>query len=204
VPKARVNRKLGVGSSSSKDRAKCTIRGQELSKRELALYGQRLALDAYHSRGISLEELSHPGLAREIKTFATRNPARYASVVLALEEGQTVAQAGRSLRIDPNWVRFIRSMHPELAGKARRELVSNLEEAAWNLSKRLVDQGADIAIDRVPQALATVVEKLSLLTGGVTARIEHLEAPKPEDLKKMFEALPKVEALPLPSSTTPD
>jgi hypothetical protein len=72
-----------------------------------------------------------------------------------------------------------------------RSVGRNLVEAAQAMSERLVEEGNEIPIHLLPQALAVIVDRAQLLVGAPTARIEHKSVPSPEDLQAMFDALPK-------------
>lgn len=137
------------------------------------------------------EELKSPGLARKAQELARNDPDTYARIATDLADGLPVTKIAKLRRAAPELVRFIRAMHPELAHAARSQLVANLEEASVAMAQRLVAEVTQLNLDKLPQALSTVLDKLALLTGGVTQRTEHLSAPKPEDIKRMFEDLPR-------------
>jgi hypothetical protein len=65
------------------------------------------------------------------------------------------------------------------------------------MSERLVRESDQIPINLLPSALSTIVDRASLLHGNPTAIIAHTRAPdalSPEDLQKMFDALPCAQA----------
>lgn len=155
-------------------------------RQELAAYAQR-------NLGKALEGLDESvGHARNL--FKT-DPGTYTLCYQALLSGQPpyiVCQRYPHVHYDA--VCQIRRLYTEVVLAGRRQIVHNLEQVSLSLSNRLALEGNEIAIDKVAGTLATVVEKLQLLTGGVTSRSEHLNAPKPEEIQAMFESLPKAKA----------
>jgi len=147
-------------------------------------------LGTVYMGSVRIEELRYPGFARSAQLLFKKDSEKYAAIVCGLMDGVSPAQLGRRFRVDSNLVRFIRQMHPEAVAAARTQIVLNLEEVSLAMSRRLLEDEEGIRIDKVPQALSTVLDKLQLLTGGVTSRTEHVSAPRPEDLQAMFEALP--------------
>jgi len=142
---------------------------------------------------VRIEEMRYPGFARAAQRLHKDSPEKYAAIVVGLMDGLSPKQLGNSYKVDKDLVRFIRTMHPEAVSAARTQIVLNLEEVSLAMSRRLLDDEHKIGIDKVPGALSTVLDKIQLLTGGVTSRTEHVSAPRPEDLKAMFDALPKAQ-----------
>jgi hypothetical protein len=153
-------------------------------------FASRLAQDYRGAK--HFEELRYPGLAARAQKLISQDPAKYVRIATALLDGETPTKIASTQSTDSNLVRFIRSMHPELVAAARTQMITNLEEVVSAMTARLLDETQALPIDKIPQALSTVLDKLSVLTGGVTARVEHTTVPKPEDLERMFKALPQV------------
>lgn len=156
---------------------------------DLKALASRLALVYQGSR--QLEELRFPGLARRAQTLAQEDPIKYASIATELMDGTAAVKIAKSNSTTPELVRFIRSMHPELVHASRGQLIANLEETSIAMAQRLAQEVDDLPLAKLPQSLSTVLDKLALLTGGVTQRTEHVSAPRPEDVQRMFEQLPK-------------
>jgi hypothetical protein len=158
---------------------------KHLAERQLAA---QLSL-AYQGER-QLAELGKGELARSAYRLLTVEPQRYCAIATALMDGHSVNRIKKELHIDPELVRFIRQMHPELLIASRQQLVANLEEVALAMTQALLERGSEIDPEKLPAALGQVLDKLSVLSGGVTARVEHVSVPKPEDLERMFKALP--------------
>jgi hypothetical protein len=141
-----------------------------------------------------LEELCYPGLAARAQKLISQDPAKYARVATALLDGEMPAKISQAQSIDQPLVRFIRSMHPELVAAARAQMITNLEEVVSAMTQRLLEETPELPLEKIPQALSTVLDKLSVLTGGVTARVEHTSVPNREDLERMFKALPEAKS----------
>jgi len=160
-------------------------------REELEVFAKRLG--SVYSGAVRIDELRYPGLAKAAQNLFKKDPLRYARLALSLMDGISPAAIAARERVNSDLVRFIRSMHPECTAGVKNHLLANLEEASLAFSRRLLKK--ELAIDKVPEALSKVLDKIQLLTGGVTSRTEHLAAPRPEDLAAMFEALPQAQVV---------
>ena len=141
-------------------------------------------LSEFHSRALSVRA----------RAFYNHQPVEYARVVRMLMDGVTPLVTARLCNRDVEVVRQMRRLYPEIMAIGRQQIVNNLEEVSLELTHRLLNELHDIPIHQVANTLGTVIEKTLLLTGGATSRTEHINAPKPEELLQMFEALPKAKA----------
>jgi hypothetical protein len=138
-----------------------------------------------------------------IAALMERSPETYAKCVKFIEEGHSPGGVAALCGVSIATVRKIRSIIGEPAIHAGiRSVGRNLVEAAQAMSERLVEEGDEIPIHLLPQALAVTVDRASLLSGGVTQRIEHKNVPTPEDLLAMFDALPKAKVTEVGSEET--
>ena len=159
----------------------------EQESRELAEYA--------HSRlGTVLAEHEAQESLQAARRLFRYEPAIYTLCYQDLLSGQAPYVVCDRYKAEYEAVAQIRRIYPEVVLAGRRQIVHNLEQVSLNLSNRLATEGSMIAIDKVAGTLATVIEKLQLLTGGVTSRSEHVGAPKPEELKAMFDQLPSAKA----------
>jgi hypothetical protein len=125
-----------------------------------------------------------------------RNPAAYAKIVEFLEAGHSPAGAAALTRTPLATVRKIRNLLGEVAIAAGiRATARNLTEASQLMSERLIDEVDQIPINVLPNALGVIVDRASLLSGNPSVRIEHTHVLTPEELRKMFDALPKAKAI---------
>lgn len=131
----------------------------------------------------------------QVDTLATHFESTYQQVLTLLANGHSPAKVSKWTGIDSDVIRRIRELHPETLERLKQHLVANLAEAAQTLSERLIQDGPKMRIENVAKALAIVVDKHQLLSGGVTARTEHRTVPTPEELQAMFESLPKANAV---------
>jgi hypothetical protein len=161
----------------------------ELDRDELTALANRLAV--VYKGATRIEELVRPGLSTTAHNLIAKDPKKYARIASDLLDGESTVAIARKEHVPPSLVMFIRQQHPELVHAGRANLISNLEEASIAMTRRLIDEGDEIRIDKVPHALALTLDKLAVLTGGVTSRTEHVSAPKPEEVRAMFDALPK-------------
>jgi hypothetical protein len=90
--------------------------------------------------------------------------------------------------------RRIRDRNPKFLRNVRDALVTNLAEASLVLSEQLIENAQYIPAEYLGKNLAQVVDRFQLLSGGVTARTEVRNISSPEELQKMFEALPLADA----------
>lgn len=122
-----------------------------------------------------------------------RDPKKYEDIARDLFDLSSPTTVAKNHKVGVETVRQIRALYPELIAAGKLRLLANLEEASLLFSGRLLEE--KLAIERVPAALSTVVEKLSLLSGGATIRTEHVSQGKqvasPEQLKEMFAKLAK-------------
>ena len=151
---------------------------------------QELAQYAQTRLGAVLEQNEAQESLSQARHLFKTNPALYALCYQTLLSGQPPYVVVDRFKANYDAVCQIRRIYPEVVLAGRRQIVHNLEQVSLNLSNRLATEGSMIAIDKVAGTLATVIEKLQLLTGGVTSRSEHVGAPKPEELKAMFDSLP--------------
>jgi hypothetical protein len=135
------------------------------------------------------------------------HPELYQKCVDYLESGMSPGGAAALCHISVGLARKIRNLlGPQALHAAIRQAGRNMIESAQLLSERMVNEGHKIPIHLVPNAVGMMVDKSLLVTGEATQRIEVQHVPTPEELKKMFDALPQIKATPVtpPSlDTTP-
>jgi hypothetical protein len=95
--------------------------------------------------------------------------------------------------------RKIRERNPKFLRNIKEVIASNLAEASQILSERLVDTAPNMPIKHLAQSLSTSIDKMQLLSGGVTARTEVRQISSPEELQRMFDSLPNVSGPLLPN-----
>jgi hypothetical protein len=88
--------------------------------------------------------------------------------------------------------RRIRERNPRFLRNVREAIAANLAEASQVLSERLVETAHDMPVKHLASMLATSIDKMQLLSGGVTARTEVRQITSPEELQRIFDSLPDV------------
>jgi hypothetical protein len=131
----------------------------------------------------------------QVDLLASQFPLIHEQVITLLANGHSPAKIKLWTGIETDVVRRIRELHPETLDRIKANLAANLAEAATALSERLISEAPNLDPEHIAKALAIAVDKHQLLSGGVTARMEHRRAPTPEELQAMFESLPKANAI---------
>jgi len=91
--------------------------------------------------------------------------------------------------------RRIRDLNPKFLRNIKETLATNLAEASQIMSEELIAKAHLMPPEFLAKSLAQTIDKFQLLSGGVTARTEHRNISSPEELQKMFEALPEANAI---------
>lgn len=92
-------------------------------------------------------------------------------------------------------IRRIRQMHPASIARIKENILDNLLEASQVMSERLAREAHTLPIHRLPNALAAIIDKAQLLSGGVTQRTETKRTVTQEELQALFEALPRAKTI---------
>lgn len=121
-------------------------------------------------------------------------PAVYAAAVRMIAEGQSISATARALGISRNTVCAVRDREGVSIEQEKKELLRDLRRAS-----RL---GVEKVLELLPETKAAkdaaivsavMMDKMQLLSGEATSRIERVEA-KPDQVKAFLDALPVVEA----------
>jgi hypothetical protein len=90
--------------------------------------------------------------------------------------------------------RRIRDLNPKFLRAIKETLATNLAEASQIMTEQLIATAHLMPPEFLAKSIAATIDKYQLLSGGVTARTEVRNVTSPEDLKKMFDALPEAKA----------
>lgn len=126
-----------------------------------------------------------------VNTMMTERPESYAGIVRRLADGDTVPSVVKKTGLPVELVRKIRDLHPEHIEAGRRNAFARLEEALHSGAARLADQIDNVPLQSLPITLGVVFDKIQLIRGEATSRVEHKKIASPEDLQAMFNALPE-------------
>jgi hypothetical protein len=176
---------------SPKDAENCKFE-KSSEQTDLKALASRLSLMFRTSRGFN--EMHYPAEARVAANMCQKSPLKYARIVNQLMMGEPIPEIARKFKVRESFLRAVRLLHPEVIQAGKQIMIANLEEVSIELSRRLVSEQAGLSVEKIPQVLSTVVEKLLLLSGGATQRIEHSNVPSPAELKKLFDALPQAKS----------
>jgi len=120
-------------------------------------------------------------------------PAVYAAAVRMIAEGQSISATARALGISRNTVAAVRDREGVSIEQDKKELLRDLRRAS-----RL---GVEKVIELLPETkaakdaaivAAVMVDKMQLLSGEATSRVERVET-KPDQVKAFLDSLPVVE-----------
>jgi hypothetical protein len=121
-------------------------------------------------------------------------PGVYAAVVRMAAEGQSISATARALGVSRNTVCAVRDREGYSVEQDKKELLKDLRRAS-----RL---GVEKVIELLPETKAAkdaaivsavMIDKLQLLSGEATARVERVEV-RPDQVKAFVDSLPVIEA----------
>ena len=121
-------------------------------------------------------------------------PKLYEQILTLLANGHSPHKIWKLTGIESDVVRRIRDLNPETLANLKTTLATSLAEASQLLAERLIEAAPKMQRGEIAKALNIAVDKWQLLSGGVTARTEHRNVATPEELQKLFEALPRANA----------
>ncbi len=104
-----------------------------------------------------------------------QRPEVYNAVVQALAEGMGIRQIARAFKVSANTVMSVREREKVVIDTDKERTVANLRALARASSERLLDELESIPIDKLAITMGIAVEKLQLLEGNATARVEHVK-----------------------------
>lgn len=132
---------------------------------------------------------------RKACIVSERMPEKYRSCLQMLADGWSPHLIDLWIGIGQDVIRRIRQMHPASIAKIKENVLDNLLEASQVMAERLAREAHQLPTERLPNALAAVIDKAQLLSGGVTQRTETKRAVTQEELQALFESLPRAKAL---------
>ena len=132
---------------------------------------------------------------RKAQIVSTRMPEKYRQCLHLLADGCSPNLINLWIGIGEDVIRRIRQMHPASIAKIKENVLDNLLEASQVMSERLAREAHTLPTHRLPNALAAVIDKAQLLSGGVTQRTESKRVVTQEELQELFESLPRAKAI---------
>ena len=131
---------------------------------------------------------------RKAQIVSDRMPEKYRQCLHLLADGCSPHLINLWIGIGEDVIRRIRQIHPASIAKIKENVLDNLLEASQVMSERLAREAHSLPTDKLPNALAAVIDKAQLLSGGVTQRTESKRVVTQEELQELFEALPRAQA----------
>jgi len=128
------------------------------------------------------------------RIIASRMPEKYRQILTLLADGCSCQLINKYVQVGDEVVRRIRQMHPVSIARIKETVLDNLLEATQVMSERLAREAHEVPTQQLPRALAATIDKAQLLSGGVTQRTETKRVVTREELKALFESLPRAKA----------
>lgn len=128
-----------------------------------------------------------------------RKPDLYRIILSALAEGMGIRQISRAFHVSTNTIMAVRDRESSVIDTEKTKISMNLRKFARLATERLIEEVDFIDIDKLGVPLGIVIDKMQLLDGQATSRIEHVPAPAIDDFNRIIDALPVVEGEIVPS-----
>lgn len=125
--------------------------------------------------------------------FFLQQPAKYEAVVRLLASRVGVKTVARMVGCSVNTVRAVRRREGITVDTLREKTVQALAEFVADASERLRDEVNDLPAAALAVPLGIATEKLQLLSGGATARVEVLQVAPVDAFAAYIESLPAAE-----------
>lgn len=119
-------------------------------------------------------------------------PDVYQAIVTAWANGLSQRQIARALRVSTNTVAAVIEREPDAVEAQKKRLVTGLRRFAGATVERMLEDLDKMPLQALPVALGVAVDKLQLLSGEATARIERTES-RPDQVRAFIDSLPVIE-----------
>lgn len=121
-------------------------------------------------------------------------PGIYAAVVRMAAEGQSISAAARALGVSRNTVCAVRDREGYSVEQDKKELLKDLRRASRLGVEKVIELLPDTKAAKDAAIVAAVmVDKMQLLSGEATARVERVEI-RPDQVRAFVDSLPVIEA----------
>jgi transposase-like protein len=121
-------------------------------------------------------------------------PGVYAAIVRMAAEGQSISAAARALGVSRNTVCAVRDREGYSVEQDKKELLKDLRRASRLGVEKVIELLPDTKAAKDAAIVAAVmVDKMQLLSGEATARVERVEV-RPDQVKAFVDSLPVIEA----------
>lgn len=127
----------------------------------------------------------------------SQKPALYREIVLLLGDGLGLKVIAKRLSVSPNTVRAVRKNEPAAVDTSRIKTVGALVDFVHEAAERFRDEGHEIPINQLGVPFGIAVEKMQLLSGGATQRVEVVDVSPIDDWNAYVAGLPSANPLPM-------
>lgn len=122
--------------------------------------------------------------------YFREKPAEYAECVRLLAGKNSVKSIAERLGCSVNTVRAVRRREGATIDQFRAKTVDALAEFVGDAAERFRDESDKMPLDKLAVPLGIAVEKLELLRGNATSRVELVAVPPADAFARYIENLP--------------
>lgn len=120
-------------------------------------------------------------------------PDVYGAIVQAHANGLSQRQIARALRVSTNTVAAVVEREPGAVEAHKQRTISGLRRFVGATIERMLEDLDRMPLQSLPVALGVAVDKLQLLTGEATQRVERVEV-REDKVRAFIDSLPVIEA----------
>jgi predicted XRE-type DNA-binding protein len=144
--------------------------------------------------GIQIEQEAGKDGSREFtgERLHRDRPDVYQAIVTAWANGLSQRQIARALRVSANTVAAVIEREPDAVEAQKKRLVTGLRRFAGATVERMLEELDRMPLNALPVALGVTVDKLQLLSGEATARVERVDN-RPDKVREYIDSLPVIE-----------
>lgn len=140
----------------------------------------------------------HDIVEAKVRILSNRMPEKYKQILRLLADACSPNLISALTGIDIEVIRRIKQLQPVTISRIKEVVLDNLLEASQVMSERLAVEAPTLPADKLANALSSTIDKVQLLSGGVTQRTETKRVVSREELQALFEALPRAQATLIP------
>lgn len=121
-----------------------------------------------------------------------QRPEAYRGIVQAVGSGMGIRATAKAFSVSTNTVYAVMEREGVAIDTIKQETLKHLNRAAAVGAERLADalESSPAKMGELAVALGIVVDKMQLLGGEPTSRVEHRTVPAHEDINRFLESLP--------------
>lgn len=116
------------------------------------------------------------------KYIKERNPRLYSAIVLARKYEIPVEVIAKDLNVSENTVRAVEFQNLTVVEESKKSILNNLRKFVHGATLIMAENADRMDINKLPIAMGIAAEKMLLLEGQATARVEHVAGPRVDDL----------------------